>query len=159
MHFVSNKHKPRGCMHTHHAAGLACVFDIRNRVYFIQPVNLSSYRGGCGLKVRLGSSSRVFGAQVIVGSAAMLVARAFGVVCFSLLSNIKSLPLHTSTPPHTRLKLALSARNLAVRAAGERSDYIWTASLLPHGRRKRIVVMADRIIREHDVFYLGQRVC
>ncbi len=91
MHFVSNKHKPRGCMHTHHAAGLARVFDIRNRVYFVPPVNLSSYRGVCGLKVRLGSSSRVLGAQVIVGSAAMLVARAFGVVCFSLLSNIKSL--------------------------------------------------------------------
>lgn len=87
----------------------------------------------------------------------MLVARAFGVVCFSLLSNIKSLQtaIAYEYPPHTRLEWALSAKNLAVRAAGERSDDIWTASLLPHGRRKRerrIVVMADRIIREHDVF-------
>lgn len=87
----------------------------------------------------------------------MLVARAFGVVCFSSQSNIKSLltAFAYEYPRDMRLKWALSARNLAVRAAGQRSDDIWTASLLPHGRRKRerrIVVMADRIIREHDVF-------
>lgn len=33
----------------------------------------------------------VFGAHVIVGTAAMLVARAFGVVCFSSKPNVKSL--------------------------------------------------------------------
>lgn len=94
----------------------------------------------------------------------MLVAHAFGVVCFSSLLNIKSLQTNIARAytQNMRLKWALGARNLAVRTVGQRSDDIWTASLLPHGRRKRerrIVVMADRIICEHDVFYLGQRVC